>query len=76
MNRAESSLIVVNGKPGNPQFRWLSNHVKPRQTTFSAPSSQFVVKGPLSRISFFTLENLPSDFFSSWHSHQSRSRSQ
>ena len=34
MNRAQSNLIVVNGEPGNPQLRRLSNRVKPRQATF------------------------------------------
>jgi hypothetical protein len=34
MNRAKSSLIVVNGEPGNPRLRRLSNRVKPRPTTF------------------------------------------
>jgi len=57
MNRAESSLIVVNGEPGNPQLRRLSNRVKPRQTTFPDTGVSIRISGVSSvpSVAFFHL---------------------
>jgi hypothetical protein len=53
----QSSLIVVNGKPGNPRLRRLSKCVKPRQTTFQDTGALIQISGDSSgpSVAFFPL---------------------
>ena len=44
-NPGKSSLIVVNGEPGNRRLRRLSNRVKPRQTTFPETGASIWISG-------------------------------
>jgi hypothetical protein len=44
-NSSLSSLIVVNGEPGNPRLRRLSNRVKPRQNTFHDTGATIWISG-------------------------------